>query len=274
MLNLIKRVSALARIILIDGLRRYALIGLLGLTLAAELGGLLFFDFIHRDIGQASNDFIFSVSWMAGFIFLFFHAVQVMAWDEERRVIHTLLARPISRSEYVIGVFSGLGALLFLLNLALGILGWGTLMFIKSSVDPTYFSKFSNFFYITNWLGLFAMELMMLAVIMLFSGLIRGGFPVLLVSLAYYLICSGLPVVREMFDQKSEGIDFSAMQKLLKTMTSIFPDFGRLDYKNAVVSDVAIPQLSQLMTNFGLVITYGALALWLACAIYRRRDLQ
>jgi Cu-processing system permease protein len=270
----IKRVSALARIILIDGLRRYALIGLLGLTLAAELSGLLFFDFFHRDLGRASSDFIFSVSWMAGFIFLFFHAVQVMAWDEERRVIHTFLARPISRNEYVIGVFSGLGALLFFLNLALSVLGWGTLMLIKNSVDPAYFTHFSHIFFVINWLGLFAMELLMLAVIMLFSGLIRGGFPVLLVSLAYYLIASGLPVVREMSNQPTAGADLSALQLLLKAMTSVFPDFSRLDFKNAVVSDIGIPHLSQLMTNFGLVTTYGILALWLACAIYRRRDLQ
>lgn len=274
MKNSIKRIAALGRIILIDGLRRYALIGLLALSLAGEACGLLFFDFIHRDIGRASTDFIFSVSWVAGFIFLFFHAVQVMAWDEERRVIHTLLARPLSRSEYVIGVFCGLGALLLLLNLALGVIGWGTLMLIRNQVEATYFPYFSNLYYLYSWLGLFAMELMMLAVIMLFSGLIRGGFPVLLVSLAFYMICSGLPVVRDLFDIEEVAAVVSSIRKILLGLTSIFPDFSRLDFKNAVVSTVNMPEASFMVTNFALFIAYTGIMLWMACAVYQRRDLQ
>lgn len=271
----IKKVIALARIMLIDGLRRHALIGLLVLALAAEAGGLLFFDFIHRDIGRASTDFIFSVSWVVGFIFLFFHAVQVMAWDEERRVIHTLLAPPLSRGEYVVGVFAGLGGLLLLLNIILGAIGWGTLMIIKQMVDPGYFSYFSNGFYLISWLGLFAMQLMMLAVILLFSGLVRGGFPVLLVSLCFYMICSGLPVVRESIAQRIKAVpDLETTGRLLKGMTAIFPDFGRLDLKNAVVSSAGIPEISVLATNFGLFLLYTIVLLWIASAVYKRRDLQ
>jgi Cu-processing system permease protein len=272
--NAIRRIVALARIILIDGLRRHALIGLLCLSLAAEAGGLLFFDFLHRDIGRASSDFIFSISWVAGFIFLFFHAVQAMAWDEERRVIHTILARPLSRGEYVIGVFAGLSALLLLLNLILSVIGWCTLMLIKEMVDPVYFSNFSQGYYLLNWLGLFAMEMMVLSVIMLFSGLIRGGFPVLLVSLAFYLICSGLPVVRESVVQRATEGGASLMPKLLLGMTAIFPDFSRLDLKNAVVTAGDFPTLSFILTNFGLMMSYIILALWLASLVYQRRDLQ
>lgn len=274
MRNSIRRITALARITLLDGLRRHALIGLLLLSLAFEASGLLFFEFIPRDIGRASADFIFSVSWIAGFIFLFFHAVQVISWDEERRVIHSFLARPLSRGEYVTGVFTGLAALLFFLNLALGIIGWATLMLIRNSVAITYFPHFSHIFYLTSWLGLFAMELMVLAVIMLFSGLIRGSFPVLLVSLSYYMICSGLPVVRNMFDLQTESSELGIIQKTLKAMTSVFPDFSRLDFKNAVVSGINIPQSPYILFNFGLFIIYSVLILWLACAVYRRRDLQ
>jgi Cu-processing system permease protein len=271
----IKKVIALARIMLVDGLRRHALIGLLVLALAAEAGGLLFFDFIHRDIGRASTDFIFSVSWVVGFIFLFFHAVQVMAWDEERRVIHTLLAPPLSRGEYVVGVFVGLGGLLLLLNIILGAIGWGTLMVIRQMVDSGYFSYFSDGFYLISWLGLFAMQLMMLAVILLFSGLVRGGFPVLLVSLCFYMICSGLPVVRESMAQRMQEVPgLETTSRVLKGMNAIFPDFSRLDFKNAVVSSAGIPELSMLATNFGLFLLYTIVLLWMASAVYQRRDLQ
>ena len=268
----LKRIAALARIILIDGMRRYALIGLLALSLATEAAGLLFFDFIPRDIGRASSDFLFSVSWLAGFVFIFFHAVQTMAWDEERQVIHSLLARPISRAEYVLGVFAGLGTLLLALNICLGIIGWGTLMIIKNSVETYYFSYFSNGYYLLNWVGLFAMEIAILGAIMLFSGLIRGSFPVLLVSLCYYLICSGLPVVREVTQQLLEKGEGAFSSRLLKGLALFFPDYGKLDFKNAIVTDIHLSWF-QVSTNLGLVLIYAMILLWFSCLAYQKRDL-
>lgn len=265
----INKIAALSRIIVIDGLRRHALMGLLALALAVEAGGLFFFDFIPRDIGRASTDFIFSISWVVGFIFLFFHAVQIIAWDEERRVIHTLLAHPLARGEYVVGVFAGLAVLLLMLNLLLAGLGWGTLMLIRRIAGNLYFSYFSHGFYALNWMGLFVMELTMLAAIMFFSGMIRGGFPVLLVSLSFYLICSGLPVVRESLAQGA-----AATSKILQGLTAFFPDFSQLDFKGAVVSAAGHPEPVRLLIGFGLFLTYTVLLLWLGCTVYGRRDLQ
>lgn len=276
MLSVINRIFALAWLTVLDGLRRHALLGLVFLSMAALAGGLFFFDFISRDVGRASNDFIFSISWFSGFLFLFFHAVQVVAWDEDRNVIYNLLARPISRAEYVLGVFSGLAILLAFLNLILGCLGWFTLVWIKSSVSTEYFSHLSPGFYLLTWAGLFSMELMMLSVIVLFSGLIRGSFPVLLISISFYAICSGMPVVRESISQQAVsdlGSPISA--KLLQMLTAVFPDFSRLDFKNLLMSSAQVwPDLTTLLVNFGLTIGYITLLLWFACAVYDRRDLQ
>ncbi|MFK5953651.1 MAG: hypothetical protein QM498_11380, partial [Desulfobacterium sp.] len=108
MLLAINRIFALAWLTVLDGLRRHALLGLVIFSIAAQASSLLFFDFISRDIGRALSDFIFSISWFSGSLFLFFHAVHVVAWDEDRNLIYNLLARPISRAEYVLGIFCGL----------------------------------------------------------------------------------------------------------------------------------------------------------------------
>lgn len=272
MLASFSRIHAVARLILLDGLRRHALIGLVVLALALQCGGLLFFGFIPRDIGRASSDFIFSVSWLSGMILLFFHAVQVIAWGEDRRVIHTLLSRPITRAEYVLGVFVGLSALLLMLNLLLGSLGWGVLQVIRSLVVDRYFQHFSIAYFLLTWIGIYLVELTLLAVIMLFSGMVRGSFTVLLMTISYYFICNGLPVVRQTLQRQSDesevAIDF------LKWATAIFPDFSRVDYKLYVVSGKAFPDIVVLLSQYGALIFYSALALWLACEIYRRRDLK
>lgn len=267
--NALGRISALARLVLVDGMRRHALMGLVLLALAIIVSGLFFFAFVPRDIGRVSVDFVVTIGWCAGMVFLLFHAVQVMSWGEDRRVIHTLLAHPLSRTDYVLGVFAGLAALLVLLNVILGIAGFGVLYLIKSWVGVAFFARLGVGEYLLSWLGVLSIEAMILAVIVLFSGMIRGGFTVLLVTLSYYLICNGLPVALEFFKGGSELV-----QKALVGMTLVFPNFSRFDYKGLVVVANQWPAASSLLLNLAYVVLYCVLTLTLAAGIYGRRDLK
>jgi ABC-type transport system involved in multi-copper enzyme maturation permease subunit len=269
-----KRITALARLVILDGLRRHALMGLILFAMAALTGGLLFFDFIPRDIGRASNDFLFSITWLTGFIFLLFHGVQVMAWDSERGSLHTFLARPISRTEYALGIFTGLALLLLLLHLILGAMSWAVLNMIKGSVGEYYFPRLSLPLFVLAALGLYWIQLLLLAVILLFSSVIRGSFPVLLLSLCYYFICTGLPVVRESMRQKLTAEMGRSLNMLLQWLTGIFPDFSRLDFKTLAASVDQAPTAFEIGQPFLLSFLYISIVLWLACLVYKRRDLQ
>jgi len=271
----LQRIISLARIIFLDGLRRHALAGLILLVLATEVSGMLFMDFFGHDVGRASSDFLFSVMWMAGLLFLFFHAVQVIAWDEEHGAIYALLSRPISRSEYVLGVFAGLMALLVCLNLLLGIAAYGTLLWIKHGLAEVYFPAFSTSHFLLAWVGMVMMQGVLLAAIMLFSGMVRGGFPVLLLTAAYYGICSGLPVVRtSVMQQLAHGQDVAVFSHLLQVLTAVFPDFGRLDFKDEVISVTQITEINTILIHFIVASLYVVLAVIFACRLYGRRDLQ
>lgn len=263
------RILALARLVFLDGIRRHALLGLVVLAVAVELSGLYFFAFVPRDIGRVLADFVVTVGWGAGLVFLFFHAIQVMSWGEDRRVIHTLLARPLSRTEYSLGVFAGLLFLLLLLNGLLGGIGYGVLALIKSWVGEAYFSRLGVGEYLLSWWGVLSIECMILAAIVLFSGMIRGGFTVLLVTLSYYLICNALPVAIEFFKDGSPLI-----RKTLEGMTLVFPNFSRFDYKGLIVAFDKFPAVSSLMFNLGYALLYCALVLTLAAGVYNRRDLK
>lgn len=269
MKNALKRISALARLVVVDGLRRHALIGLVALALGIEVSGLFFFSFVPRDIGRMLADFVVTIGWCAGMVFLFFHAVQVMSWGEDRRVIHTLLARPLSRTEYVLGVFAGLLFLLLLLNILLGAIGFGVLALIKYWVGEVYFSHLGILEYLLSWAGVICIQAMILSAIVFFSGMIRGGFTVLLVTLSYYLICSGLPVAINFF----QGNSLFA-KKLLVTLTFVFPNFTRFDYKGLIVALGKLPEISSLALNLAYVLLYCALVLTAAAGVYNRRDLK
>ena len=100
---------------------------------------------------------------------------------------------------------------------------------------------------------------MILSAIVLFSGMIRGGFTVLLVTLSYYLICNGLPVAIEFF---KGGSPFA--RKLLVGLTLLFPNFSRFDFKGMIVALGYWPPPSVLMLNLANVLLYCALVLSLA----------
>ena len=266
---------SLAKIIFMDGVRRHALIGLVVLSLGAEAFGLLFMDFFGRDVGRASSDFLFSIMWLAGFMFLFFHAVQSISWDEEHRAIYSILSRPISRAQYVLGVFIGLAALLLSLQLLLGTVAYATLIAIKGALDEVYFPALSMAYFGLSWLGLLLMQFVLLGAILLFSGMVRGGGVVMLLSVAYYGICSGLPVVRaSILQHVSQGEGSSTMALLLQGLTAIFPDFSRLDFKDFVISDAPITGWAGIGMNITASVLYVAIAVTLACVLYARRDLR
>lgn len=268
---MLHKTLAVAQVIILDGLRRYALLGLILLALTLEIGGLLFADFIPRDIGRATGDFVLTVGWFMGVLFLLFHAVHVLAWDEDRRIIHTLLARPISRAHYVVGIFIGLATLLLMLNVVLAGTGYGILKTIGSEVDPAHAFAVALASYLLSWIGLYCIQIMLLSVIVLFSSLIRGSFAVLLLSVSYMLICSSLPVVRDAF-QNAQINEFFPLNTVMKYLTVVFPDFSRFDFKSHVTEFV--PLTAQIGTNFAVFSLYVLLILIVSIHIYKNRDLQ
>ncbi len=269
MMASLARIGALARLIFVDGLRRRALLGLFLLAVSVEIGGLFFFNFVPRDIGRVLVDYVVSIGWAAGLLYLLFHAVQVLSWGDDRRVIQTLLAHPMSRTEYVLGLFWGLLCLLLVLNAALGVLSYAVLLVVKNSVGVSYFSQLGLLEYLLAWLGVVLIEMMMLAVIALVSGLVRGGFSVLLLTVAYYLICNGLAVALD-FVRSAGGLSY----QLMVALSFCFPNFSRWDYKGLVVMLDGAPALAILAFDIAYALLYCVLVLALAARIYQRRDIK
>lgn len=272
--NNLQRINGLGWVTFLDGLRCNTLIGLIFLAIGAELSGLFFFDFISFDIGRASLDFILSVGWLVGLIFLLFHAVYTTAWSDEKMVIQVILSRPFSRAEYIMGVYGGLTLLLLLLNTVLAFIGYIILHAIQQRVGGAYFQEFSGLVYLVSWGGLYLMELMFLAVIVLLSCMVRGRFVVLLLGISYYFICNALPVVRQSTPVDAFGKFTYVRQWVLTFLTAIFPDFSRLDFKDFFFTTKVELSLSYMAVNLTYSLLYVVVMLALSCWIFQSRDLQ
>jgi len=268
------RILALANITFLNGLRRNAVWGLCLFALAFEVCGVFFIDFFGHDLGRVISDFQFSIMWAAGMLFILFYAVQAIAWDDDHRIIDSILARPISRTEYVLGTMAGLSLLLLCFELLLAALAIAEIIWIKPIIGQTYFPVFSITHFSLTWIALQLILLTHLGIVMLISAAIRGAFPVMLITLAYSLICSGLPVVRESISQQSEA-SAQGLGKILQGMNMVFPDFSVLDLKDSVLSNQSMEIMigMPVWLPFSLVSIYLAIILALSCFIYQRRDI-
>ena len=84
----------------------------------------------------------------AGLLLVFFVGVNLMAKDIDRKTIHIVLSKPISRSQYIWGKFLGIS---FFLTLCLGVLICvsSLTIFLLLSLYPNYFQGYSWFtFYV------------------------------------------------------------------------------------------------------------------------------
>jgi len=271
-----RQVAALAHITFLNGLRQYAVWGLSIFALALQLSGIFFADFFGHELGRAASDFAFSIMWLAGALFVLFYAAPTIAWGDDNRTIDSILARPISRGKYVIGLLLGMIALLLMLEGILGLAAIGILSWIKEAVAQAYFPVLSHAHYLLAWLSLQLQLVTLIATVLLISSAIRGAFPVMLLTISYALICAGLPVVQESLIHKIQsGADLQQLAGLLHGLSFLFPDFSQLDFKDAVLSD------SNLETIYGLspwqpllMFTFYSLTL-VGCAslVYQRRDI-
>ncbi len=270
------RIIALAYITFLDGLRRNAVWGLCVFALLCEVCGIFFIDFFGHDLGRVISDFQSSIMWVAGMIFILFYAVQALARDDTHRNIDSILARPISRTEYVLGSMAGLSLLLLCFEFLLFSLALVEITWIRPNIGEAYFPIFSTSHFMATWLALQLILLTHLGIVMLVSAAVRGAFPVMLITLAYSLICSGLPVVRESLHQNQHA-DASAhgLDSLLRGMGLFFPDFSKLDWKDSVLSHQSLQAIIGMPAwlPFGLIGIYLSVILFLACIVYQRQDI-
>ncbi len=263
---------AVIYITFMDGLRKRSIIGLIIFAAMMIVGGTLFMDFFGRDIGKASIDYLFSIMWLCGFIFLLFHAVSACVLDDEHRNSLTALARPISRNEYITGTFIGLAILLGCLQLLLGIASYGILQWVQQSIDTRYFPYFSTYYFLLSVIGVILQQYLLLAVIIFFATLLRGIFPVMLATISYQLIDSGIPVVRKSIQQALEaGHGSHSSPSFMQIVAAFFPDLNQLDFKNLISTPFL--HVEHLGLSLLSIVIYICILLSLACFIYKKKDL-
>jgi len=205
-------------------------------------------------------DFGLAAMSVLGLIVAVFIGTGLVNKEIDKRTVLVLIAKPISRSEFITGKHLGLSAVLALLVAAmtaiyLAILQFGQIPYPLGSILLAALFLFFQLCLITAVaIGLSVFTSSALATLLTFGVYLMGQSSQHLVELA----------------RLSQNPGF---QHLTQGLYLVLPDLSRLDLKNqAVYGPELLPNPLTLLANAGYGLVYTALVLAIAVVIFSRRE--
>ncbi len=227
---------------------------------------------IMRDVGKVAVDIALSTVSFSGLLLVFFVGINLIAKDLDRKTIYMVLARPISRAQYMVGKFLGMVGLIVVSNIILGAFASASL-FMLNRMYPTYFQRFS-------WpmvvLALFFIALMLVllsALSFLFASFTSTSFIALVLTIVSYLIGNSINDVKALLEApQGAGIDPSPVTlKVVQVAYYLFPNLSFFDIKTQAAHGLAIsPEYVCWTVIYCLV--YTCLVIAIACVFFNRRE--
>jgi ABC-type transport system involved in multi-copper enzyme maturation permease subunit len=206
---------------------------------------------IVKDLGLAAMDIF-------GNLIALFIGVGLIGKEIERRSLYPLLAKPLSRSEFLVGKFVGLSFTL-LVNTALMALGlFATLLLKYGHADLALFKAI---------VPIYMSLLLVVAVALFFSTIASSSLLATLWTVAVVVAGRFSDVVRNMRDVAS------VPDWLVKALYFALPNFRNFDVKDAVVYGDPVA-LSTIGWMAAYAAVYCAILLGAARLAFESRDLN
>ena len=231
------------------GILVFALL-LIGLSLA--LGQLSF-----AEQSRISANFGFTGIHLSAAILAIFIGSSLVAREIEKRTIMTLLARPLSRTQFIIGKFFGLVMVLTSVIAGLSMVLLAVLSFLELKIE---------FNFALSLIGIWFEALVLLSLALFFGSFARPMMTVVFTG-SMFLIGHWVDSLK-FFVEKSDSTSF----KILGTVISkIFPNLELLNWRSAPVYAVEIPA-STAVPSLLYAAAWIIFLLSLTSIIFRRRD--
>lgn len=274
---MLTRVIWIARITFLEALRQRFLAFLLVLAAAFTLGSLPLrsIDFGHGEL-KFLADLGFGASLLFGSVLAVVLPAQLLYGEIDNRTALTLLAKPVSRGEFLLGKFLGtwvvLGIFTATLTALLGVILLGreplvaaralSLQLTPPEVDVAGLCQHA----LLQWL-----RLGIVAAISLLIGALAQTFLYTVVVGAMAVLAGQLVWIAQDALSKPEGS--AALRAGLWLATRIFPDLQGYNIGGALVLEAStVPSGTVPMLALAAA-AYLAVILLLACAAFRRREI-
>jgi len=265
------RVFALARITFKEGIRNRSVMGVLFFSLFILGLNVAVAGFFMRDIGKVSVDMNLSALSFSGLLLVLFVGLNLMAKDIEKKTIHLVLSKPISRVEYLCGKY--LGIIFFVLVSLLVLLGFSTAtIFGLRALYADYFGQFAWPVFFEASLFIFVKLAVLSAIAVFFSTIATSSFVILIFTTCSYIVGETIEEVIFYMRSSFRGEEISAgLQRFIEAVSYVFPNFSSFDFKLEAAHGLAIAP-ERLGFSLAYAFVYIALLLVLASLVFRNRE--
>lgn len=205
---------------------------------------------IITDMGLAAINLV-------GVLIAIFVGIGLVTKEIERRTVYTIMARPISRAQFILGKYLGL-ILTLLVNVA--VMCAVFLFTLWMTKTPIYASLFQA-------IALMLVELLLVTAIAMFFSTFTSSTLSAIMTLGLYVV-GHLTTDLKGIAQKGEN---EAVTAIMTGIYYLCPNLELLNIKGQAARGVAVSLSYQLLaTGYGIL--YATLLLTAACVIFNRRD--
>jgi len=206
---------------------------------------------IMLDVGVAAIEVI-------GLIVAVFIGTNLVNKEIEKRTIFVLVAKPVSRSEFILGKHLGISAVLAVLVSLMSAI-FTIVMAIAKVKIPVTAILISNFF--TFW------QLMLLGSIAILFGTFTSSLIAALLTFAIYLAGNSSKDLLALGEiSTSESI-----KNITRSIYLLLPDLSRANLKNEAVYGI-LPSVADLFNNGVYILAYALLMLSIAILLFSNRQ--
>lgn len=205
---------------------------------------------IVADMGLAAINFI-------GVVIAVFVGIGLVSKEIERRTVYTIMARPISRAQFLVGKYLGL-VLTLSVNLCIMLLVFlVTLWWSRGALHASLLQAVELIF----------VELLVVTALALFFSTFSSAMVSASLTIGLYAIGHLSPDLKGIAEKSQNEV----MTMVMTAIYYLCPNLEMLNVKGQAAAGVTVPLFYQLTaTAYGLC--YAGVLLAMACVIFQRRD--
>lgn len=254
-----------------EGVRTRSIYGIFLLALVLFLFTHTFSYMFMRDVVKVAVDVSLSGAALGGLLLTLFLGTNLIAKDLDKRTIHVVLAKAVSRPHYLTGKFLGLAALIVTAMAILGGMALGSLA-LADVVTPDVYG-------IVHWpqvvvaLAAATFMLVLLASITcLFAAVTSNSFVTLGLTVLVYIIGQSTGEMRTFLQTGAEGAVVSwTIVWIVEAAYYVFPNLALFDLKSYAAHGLGLdPSYLAWMAMYGVV--YGTLMIGAAAWLFRNKE--
>jgi len=268
-----KSILALAGITYREGIRNRSVYGIVLFSLFIFGLNVAVAGFFMRDIGKVTVDMNLSALSFSGLLLVFFVAINLIAKDIDKKTIHLVLSKPISKVEYVWGKYLGI---LFFVTVSLAILfalSSLTVLLLKT-MYAGYFREFSWLIFYEAAFFVLVKLAVLSAIVVFFSTVTTSSFITLIFSVCTFVVGGAIEEVVFYLKSGFAAQELALSESLLRfieIVSYLVPNLSVFDFKIEAAHGLATGA-ARLGFSLAYGVVYIVILLLLASVIFRRRE--